>query len=250
MKNKKIMIQFMAKEHNYSIIKEYVNHDQKIKLSCKKCSTERELLPKSFIRTPSCKTCRKNDLLKKKEKEKITQMNIKLRRRAKKIGFKINTWYEELPSNVKIQCRECDATYERAINSIRNGLTCFSCRKRHDISAPNKLMLDFPLLVDSIYKNIELESNEEKSLANELASFFRIYNINKLSFNKENETFYNKNTTLSIRDKSYNKKFLLTNSFQKDEILLKNVFHKNLSSINNIDESYGIDIFYKEMYDL
>lgn len=256
MSSKPKIIQDLAHKYDYKIVKGYEKSNIKIELHCNKCNEVRILLSKSFINNPECKSCEKIIEESIKKKNKITEMNVSIRRQAKQIGFKITDWYDSPPENINISCRDCDTTYSRALKTIRNGLTCFTCKKNKIKKSNTKIDS-----TDNVYliSNYVIKNNDRKNLSYKesqwIDSVRHSLEKEKITLTSYNETTDSFSSNIGIdfvvTPNLYTKKFLLGNSY-KESI---NLFNPNLplsvnrnTTIQTIEESISLDYFYKQLY--
>jgi hypothetical protein len=255
MKNKKNELHTLICDHNYLIIKGYESHKNKIEVACNSCQEIRVILPKSFLNNPECKGCIKKELNKVNQKKKITEMNIDIRRKAKKVGFKVTDWFESTPVNVDVHCRECNTKYNRAVNSLRNGLVCFNCKKNDNKTISTFLLdlSDLPELISHSKKNIKnIFSPSEKLFLNQLKTILRINNKTINYYDEEKSRFiFTDKTELKINKNNYIKKYLLGNSLKK--IFNNDITKSIISGVNQnttlskIEESITVKYFIKQL---
>ena len=247
MNTKKIEFRELCTEHNYSILQDYSSHNQKIEISCNNCKEKRLLLLKSFIKNPDCKSCKKNKIKNSKKKEKITEMNINIRRKAKRIGFKINEWFDSQPKEVTVYCRDCNHEYIRSLNSLRNGLVCFNCKKGNTSNSLKSFEeIDIPFIIDIITKNKKINSLSklEKKVIRTINKNLTKENKSNLKYNSKTKTYNNDDISIYFNNINFKKKFLLGNLLQKINITpqFNNIGSKRNYTIKELEKQYGLNI--------
>ena len=251
MRQKEIEVISLSEEHNYSILQGYSSHNKKIKLVCNSCKTSRELLAKSFIKNPVCKGCKKHKISNNKKNEKIIEMNISIRRKAKKIGFKINEWFDSTPKEVTVHCRNCNASYVRSLNSLRNGLVCFECRKGN-IESPSPEDIDIPFIMDIVLKNKKINNLTalEKKVIRSINKLLTKEVKSNIIYDSKRNLYSSENISIFIKNTNYKKKFLLGNLLNKSNINhdIKSLASKSNYTLNELEQQYGINIFTQRIF--
>lgn len=254
---KVIKIIELAKEYKYKVVKGYVHSNTKIVLSCTGCTQEREVLPKSFIINPKCSSCLKISLDKINSKKRITDLNIELRSKAKKNGFKLTEWFDEIPKKITISCRMCNTDCTRAVNSIRNGLVCFTCKKKNPVSKNFKVDIDdIPYLINEYIIKEKPTKNIPKAEEMFLTSLIIDLKLKGkviINFDENTNIFLCEDgTSIRIQDTPFVKKFLLGNSIKSSKSGFINDVNLGINkntTINNIEDSISIKYFNEKIFE-